>query len=115
MRGSKRGLYAVVVAVLKVHPDWSLTQIAESVRVHRHTLAAHIRSASGLTFRKWRTQERAAGASKLLGSRPDLSIKEIGALLGFNSTRAFDRFIRQATGRTPSELRLLNHEDNSST
>jgi AraC-like DNA-binding protein len=37
-----------------------------------------------------------------------LSIKEIGCLAGFNSTRAFDRFVKRHSGCRPTELRPEN-------
>ena len=70
--------------------------------------SAYARASSGSTRGSfsWRGRHRLAAACQLLESRPDLSIKEIAAATGFNSTSVFDRFFRRSCGCSPSQCRL---------
>ena len=58
----------------------------------------------GLKFRQLREQALRDKALRLLNMRP-FCIEAIAAELGYADARSFRRFIKRATGRTPSELR----------
>ena len=121
-----RRLFARVCAAVDAAPGASLSRIALGLGVHPHTLAQVIRARTGRTFSNWRAERQLALSATLLRNRPDLSIKEIAAAVGFNSTSVFDRFMRRACGQSPSEYRrsldlapadgpIVNALDNRST
>jgi AraC-like DNA-binding protein len=98
-------LFARVSAAVQTSPGASLHQVAAGLGVHPHTLAQVVRSRTGRTFSAWRAERQLAASVGLLRNRPDLTIKEIAAAAGFNSTSVFDRFMRRACGRSPSQYR----------
>jgi AraC-like DNA-binding protein len=100
------GLFVRLSAALRNQPGASLKELARALRVHPHTLAQVVRAHAGISFSAWRTRCRTADACRLLRTRPELSIKEVAACAGFSSTSVFDRFLRRACGRSPSECRL---------
>ena len=99
-------LFARVSAAIANDPALSLGQLARALQIHPHTLAHIIEEQTGSSFSAWRGRHRLAAACQLLESRPDLSIKEIAAATGFNSTSVFDRFFRRSCGSSPSQSRL---------
>ena len=99
-------LFARVSAAIANDPALSLGQLARALQIHPHTLAHIIEEQTGGSFSAWRGRQRLAAACQLLESRPDLSIKEIAAATGFNSTSVFDRFFRRSCGSSPSQSRL---------
>jgi AraC-like DNA-binding protein len=99
-------LFARISAALTADPTLSLEQLAQQLRIHPHTLAHVIQEHTCTSFSGWRAARRLAAACALLQSRPDLSIKEIAAATGFSSTAVFDRFLKRACGRSPSQYRL---------
>ena len=99
-------LFARVSAAIANDPALSLGQLAGALHIHPHTLAHIIGEHTGGSFSAWRGRHRLAAACQLLESRPDLSIKEIAAATGFNSTSVFDRFFRRSCGCSPSQSRL---------
>jgi AraC-like DNA-binding protein len=98
-------LFHRVDAAVQADSGASLRTLAHRLRVHPHTLAAVVRAQTGRTFSAWRDARRLERASVLLRTRADLSIKEIAAALGFNSTSVFDRFLKRVCGRSPSACR----------
>lgn len=58
---------------------------------------------NGASFRKLREQALIEAAVELL--RSPISLEAIAAELGYSDARSFRRFVKTATGRTPSELR----------
>lgn len=100
-------LFLRITAALSRSPGASLRKIAGELRVHPHTIALVVRRRTGLTYSAWRTARQLEIATRLLASRADLSIKEIGAAAGFSSTSVFDRFIRRRCGRSPTEWRVF--------
>jgi AraC-like DNA-binding protein len=100
-----RRLFARVCAAVDAAPGASLQRLALGLGVHPHTLAQVVRQRTGRTFSAWRADRQMVLSRTLLRSRPDLSIKEIAAAAGFSSTSVFDRFMRRACGRSPSECR----------
>jgi AraC family transcriptional regulator, transcriptional activator of pobA len=86
-------------------PTCTLSDASTRLRIHRHTAANAIRSTTGDSFRAWRDRRLFDSAARSLRAHRDLTIKEISAQLGFNSTRAFDRFIKRHSGLCPTEIR----------
>jgi AraC-like DNA-binding protein len=86
-------------------PAASLRSLSRRLGVHPQTLTQVVRARTGTPFSIWRTYRRTASACHLLRTRPELSVKQIAAEAGFNTTSVFDRFLRRTCGRSPSECR----------
>ncbi|MBN1569547.1 MAG: helix-turn-helix transcriptional regulator [Acidobacteria bacterium] len=91
-------------ALIAETPRIRLTEVARSLGVDRHTIENAMRSRRKTTFREYR-RERLLQAARKMMDEPHLSIKEIGIKLGYSSAASFSRFVRQATGKSPSQLR----------
>ncbi|MEO7272377.1 MAG: helix-turn-helix domain-containing protein [Vicinamibacterales bacterium] len=98
-------LFARLLQVSTTDPAASLRVVSRRLGVHPHTLTHLVREHTGASFSDWRAHRRVSGACRLLRTRPELSIKEVAAASGFSATSVFDRFLRRACGRTPSECR----------
>lgn len=104
MAYSRVGIFARLSAELDKNPTSTLADLSVRLHIHRHTVTTVVREKTGLHFRAWRDQRLFERSCTLLRHRGHLSIKEIGGLAGFNSTRAFDRFIKRHSGCRPTEL-----------
>src|SRR5436190_19500121 len=109
MRGSRMydhaRLFARLLQVSATDPSASLRVVSRRLGVHPHTLTQVVRERTGSSFSAWRAHRRVSESCRLLRTRPELSIKEIAAASGFSATSVFDRFLRRACGRAPSECR----------
>ncbi|HSW40755.1 MAG TPA: helix-turn-helix domain-containing protein [Acidobacteriota bacterium] len=85
-------------------PGKRLSDIAREMGVDRHTIENAVRTRKNCSFRDYRRDALLKAARAML-AQPGLSIKEIGGKLGYASGASFSRFIRQATGSSPSRLR----------
>ena len=97
-------LLGEVDALLSRKPHMRLSDIAGTLGVDRHTIENAMRSRRKTTFREYRRSGLLQAARKLL-DQPHLSVKEIGIRLGYASAASFSRFVSQATGKSPSQLR----------
>jgi len=101
---NRHKLLIEVDALISATPRIRLAEVARALGVDRHTIENAMRSRRKTTFREYR-REVLLQAAKTLMDRPDCSIKEIGIRLGYSSPASFSRFVRQATGKSPSQLR----------
>lgn len=88
---------AIVLAVekaLRLKPASYLGEIAECLRVDRHTIARAMKS-RGLSFRELRGEIILNSAHFLLTGAPPRSRKEVACLLGFTSQSAFSHFMKR--------------------
>ena len=86
-------------------PNSSLKEIERRLGIERHTLKRVVRSVARKTFREFHRDARLSKARELMAEVPARSLKEISYTLGFNSPRSFGRFIKEATGDSPTTLR----------
>jgi transcriptional regulator GlxA family with amidase domain len=91
-------------ALLGNAPHMKLSEVADALGVDRHTIENAMRSVRKTTFREYRRKGVLLAAEEML-DQSSLSVKEIGVKLGFASAASFSRFIRQTTGKSPSQLR----------
>lgn len=83
----------------------TLTELSQRLGVDRHTVEKAILVAAGTTFRNFRRKLLFDEAVTLLRAEPNLPVKEVAFKLAFTSPRSFARFIKGASGKTPTELR----------
>ncbi|HEX5412971.1 MAG TPA: helix-turn-helix domain-containing protein [Terriglobia bacterium] len=100
-----RGVFEQVQLHLRVHPSSSLADLCRALHIERHTIERAVRGSTGKCFREFRREALLRSACELLWCEPGKSIKEIAFMLGFSSTRSFDRFVLTSCGHTPTKLR----------
>jgi len=105
MTYDSRGVFKQAVAALTGNPRRGLKSVSEALGVERHTIEGAFQLNVGRTFREFRHELLCARSVELLASKATASIKEIAFLLGYQSERAFARFIRNSFGCCPCELR----------
>jgi len=101
------GVFEQAARVLEENPHRGLKPISEALGVERHTVERAFRLKTGKPFRSFRRELLLERSMWLLTSKRTAPIKEIAFLSGYQSERAFARFIREAFGCSPSELRKL--------
>jgi AraC-like DNA-binding protein len=82
----------------------SASEIARGCNVSRWHLERLVKKETGLTLRYMVSSARIAEAQRLL-TLSDLTIKEIGATLGYSCEPVFSRCFRTHTGRSPTSWR----------
>jgi two-component system response regulator YesN len=90
---------------LDVEPRLRLSQLSWRLGVSRQTLEKAVRAATGKSFRQCRSELLVVKARELLTSDGTRSIKEIAYSLGYRSPQAFARYVKMASGQSPSQLR----------
>jgi transcriptional regulator GlxA family with amidase domain len=103
-------LFQEIDSRISVEPGLSLRQLARILEVERHTLQRSVHLATGGSFRTYRQRKVLDVALDSLATKPNVSIKVIAVGLGYQSSQAFSRFIRQATGFTPTQVRQKSLE-----
>lgn len=91
------------------NPETNIDSIAESLGVHRVTLARMCREKIGLSPKEYLTSLRMDKAQTLLRST-DLPIKEICRMSGFRDPNYFEKVFKKNSYSTPSEYRLQKHQ-----
>lgn len=92
-----------------LHQHLTLQEIARSAFISRSSLAELFRAETGSTVWDYVTSRRIEEAKVLLRSS-DLSIREIGAIVGFPQLTHFCARFTQATGQPPSNFRRKTRE-----
>ncbi len=83
----------------------SLDDIAVSMGTNRSYLSRHFNTHMGISFKTWRTQLRIEEAQRLLIEQPELSLAEVGTLVGIHDRTNFHHRFQNVTGVTPTEWR----------
>jgi len=104
MTYNRRRLLKELDALVSNTPSIRLTEIARSLGIDRHTIENAMRMTRKTSFREYKQKELLSMARQML-EKPDLSVKEVAIRLGYSSAASFSRFIRRATGKSPSRLR----------
>lgn len=99
------GLRAVIDAVVhRPQEPWTIASLAEIAGVSRATLVRHFSAATGIGVADFLTRIRMTIAADLL-TTTSRSLDAIAEAVGYQSTSAFGKAFRTATGTTPSRLR----------
>ena len=98
-------LFDQIKSDLAGNPRSSLAALSLKFKVERHTIEKAVRVMEGMRFRDLRDELMLGRAKALMSLQPTLCIKEISYLLGYKSPQALARFVRAASGLSPSELR----------
>ena len=84
--------------------DIGLEDIASAVGLTPNYITKYFKSKNGINFKAYLTLRRIDRAKELL-TRTDLSVKDIAAKCGYNSSKQLIMNFSRATGTTPSEYR----------
>ena len=86
-----------------LNPELKISDIADTLGVHRNTVSACINSQQGCSFSQFVNNYRLRHAQKLLLKTSDMKISTVGMESGFANERSFFRSFKAATGQTPKE------------
>lgn len=87
------------------NPDQPMEHVAKEMDVTKEELSFHFTHRIGKKFYAWRKQLRIEDAKVLLEKREDLSITQIGHLIGINDVSDFRRQFYEITGCYPQQWR----------
>lgn len=108
MSYQREKLADLAAELVRHEPRLTASQVSQRLNVHRNTLERALK-ASGLTFTLLKRRVVLERLESHFAREQAVSLKELWTELGFASASAFARYIRQATGKSPSELRKLPH------
>lgn len=86
-----------------LNPELKLSDIADTLGVHRNAISACINSQQGCTFSQFINSYRLQHAKNLLLETSDMKVSAVGMKSGFANERSFFRSFKAATGVTPKE------------
>ncbi len=86
------------------NPRIRISTIASLIGVGRHTIEKAVRARKQMSFREYQRRELLRKAQLLLEDS-GLSVREIGARLGYDTLSSFSRFLHRSTGRSPRQFR----------
>lgn len=86
-----------------LNPELKVTDVADTLGVHRNAVSACINSQQGCTFSHFINDYRLQHAKKMLLETSDMKVSTVGMKSGFANERSFFRSFKAATGVTPKE------------
>lgn len=98
-------LFANLDAQFSQNPGMTLHALAHTLGVDRHTIERATRQCSQTSFREYRQYKLLSFALALLSQSPTLTLKELAAKLGYQSSEALSRFLRLSSGKTFVQMR----------
>lgn len=100
----KTKLFQLTLELARQVPRLTEAEASERLHVHRHTLQRALKE-NGSNFALIRQTVVLDRLERHFAAAEAASIKQVWTELGFPSSSAFARYIRRATGKSPSELR----------
>lgn len=94
----------LTVGLVQRQPWLSVAEVSERLGIHRHTLQRALK-ACGRSFASIKLEIVVSRLERHFASGGPESFKQIWSELGFVSAGSFARYVRHATGRSPTELR----------
>jgi AraC-like DNA-binding protein len=98
-------LLAEIDSILQSKPHVSLVALTKRLTVERHTIEKAIRDQRKVSFRQYRTEKMLEKTFRIMSERRGSSIKQIAVALDFTTAATFTRFVKRASGMTPTDLR----------
>jgi methylphosphotriester-DNA--protein-cysteine methyltransferase len=96
-------LFAAIDRELSTTPGVTFRTLAHKLGVDRHEIERTVRQLNGTTFRQLKHLHKLQCGLNALSS--GFSVKEASRFAGFQSSAAFSRFIKCATGCTPKDIK----------
>lgn len=104
MAYERERLVEIAAELVQQQPGLTEAEVSERLHVHRHTLRRALK-ANGQSFALIKQAFVLERLKRHFASAEATSLKLLWTELGFGSASAFARYIRHATGKSPSELR----------
>ena len=98
-------IFHSILLSLQQTPSISLEVLSQELRVSRRTIQKAIVMSAGKTFRDLREEILISSVKTLFLTKPNLTIRALSFVVGYESPRSFARAIRRACGISPEELR----------
>lgn len=105
IRGRGRIDFLIDRLKLNCAESLSLGDAASLLGLSPGRLAHLLKESSGKSFKEIQTEIRLEKAEELLGARPEIPIKELAFLCGYQDPLYFSRLYRRHRGRSPTESR----------
>jgi AraC-like DNA-binding protein len=104
---SRLSLFQDIESQTLENPRIKLAELTHNLGLDRHTIEGIVRKSAHKSFREFKREKILDKANWLLAAASEgVTIKEIAALLDYSSA-AFSRFIKAATGQTPTQIRCI--------
>lgn len=104
MAYQRKKLVDLATELVRQQPSLTEAEACDKLGVHRHTLQRALKT-NGQSFALLKQASVLAALERQFVSAQAKSLKQLWSELGFSSASAFARYIRKATGKSPSELR----------
>lgn len=88
-----------------VSPGLTIKELSETLHTNRTYLSGYINSTYNVSFRDWITGLRIEYAKRLLDKYPELTIADVSAKSGFQSSSHFIRLFREREDCSPAKWR----------
>ncbi|MDH6306950.1 AraC-like DNA-binding protein [Parabacteroides sp. PF5-5] len=88
-----------------LHKDLTLESVAEELRTNRTYLSKHINHEMNHNFKSWIRELRIKEACRLMDENNEISLREVGELVGIPDRSSFHRQFTLQTGTTPGSYR----------
>jgi AraC-like DNA-binding protein len=97
-------LIELALECVRKQPSLTAAQVSERLHVHRHTLQRALK-ANGQSIASIKRSFVLDHLKRHFASTQATSLKQVWTELGFSSASLFARYIRRATGKSPSDFR----------
>ena len=113
MAYNPRAIVRELEILMLANPRIRISTVSSMLGMGRHTVEKAVRMSKQMPFREYQRKELLKKAQLLLEDS-QLSVREIGARLGYDEVSSFLRFLHRTTGRSPQQLRQELHQRRSS-
>ena len=103
---STRELYDYAVQYILEHyaSPLSMQSVCDEIGISQTYLSRLFRKYSDTTFNAYLTRCRMEAAKQLLRDKPDLLLRDVAAMVGYEDSSYFTKVFHQHTGQTPSQF-----------
>lgn len=84
----------------------SVNHVCQEIGISQTYLSRLFRKYGNTSFNTYLTQCRMEGAMKLIREHPDMRLRDVAALVGYEDPSYFSKVFHQTTGKTPSQWAL---------
>jgi len=92
----------------------SVNHVCSEIGISQTYLSRLFRKYGNTSFNACLTQCRMEGAMKLIREHPDMRLRDVAALVGYEDSSYFSKVFHQATGKTPTQWASDVKESNAS-
>jgi AraC-like DNA-binding protein len=100
----KHSLFQEIETQLSKNANLSLQDLSRCLGTNRYYVQKTVYETQKISFRQLKNSKRLERSLELLMRMKELRIKEIAAILDWSQS-GFSRFIKQTTGKTPTQIK----------